>query len=94
MVLWAYYNADLTTKMTIAPAPRTLRSFNDIGESEYIARTWPKGLYYQMMRDADPDSPLGKTYVTLEKDRRFTDDYMVCSYDCIADLLMVRVKYV
>lgn len=89
VVTWAYYNADLTTKMTVSPPPRDIRSFSDIGNSEYIARTWPHGKYYQIMKDALPGSPLGRTYLTLQKARHFTDDYAICSYECIAELLVV-----
>ena len=91
IVIFAYYNADLTTNMTIAPSPLKINSFEDIANSDFMVRTWPNMLFYNMLATENPDSSRGKVFKKLEENRRFTDGYASCWFKCMANLLVVSV---
>ena len=89
IVVFAYYNADLTTNMTIAPKPVKIGSFQDVANSDLIPRTWPNTNHYKILASGDSTSALGRLYGKLKANGHFTSNYSFCYYKCMADLLKV-----
>ena len=90
VVLFAYYNADLATYMTVKPNIPPLRSILDVAKSDYIPRTWPSMVLAKRLEMADPGSPFGKLHQKMRANWHYSDDFQTCYYTCMADLLKVR----
>ena len=67
IVIFATYEADLTTRMTVKEQPLALRSFGDIADAlDYQMITRPGTSYYNLLQAAKSDSPLNRIFKTIE----------------------------
>ena len=89
IVVFSYYNADLTTNMTIAPKPPMIESFEDIANADFIPRTWPSTNHYKLLANGNSSSAFGRLFRKLKENEHFTTNYSLCYFECLSDLLMV-----
>lgn len=94
IVVFAYYNADLTTNMTIAPKPAKIGSFEDVANADFIPRTWPNTNHYKILSSGNSSSALGRLFRKLKDNEYFTSNYSFCYYQCMSDLLMVSFLFI
>ena len=86
IVLFAYYGADLTMKMTVKEQAVPLRSFDDMANSDYEVGIREGTYYYDIWRSAPPDTPFHKMFPeirTIPKDQAMAETAMelkVCLY--------------
>ena len=87
IVIFATYEADLTTRMTVKQREFPLRSFQDVLEAgkKLIVRTGTSQV--SVLRNAKPGSTLNVMYESME-DWQFISDPN-CDNECMGDNLKV-----
>ena len=82
-VIFATYEADLTTRMTISLEPTIPKSFSDIATSnEYKVMTYAGGSSLQALRNAEDGSALRKIYEQVNSDREEFLFGVTCDDQC------------
>ena len=94
IVIFATYEADLTTRMTVQESDVPLRSFGDIANSEnHFITTYLGGAYHVMLSSAEPDTAFGKLYRQIQTDEKKYTFHPDCELSCIGNQLQVSEKH-
>ena len=88
IVIFAMYEADLTTRMTVKPTDVPLRSFTDVYNSgkKLILRTGTAQV--SLLRNANKGTGLNTIYKHIEDWQYITDPN--CDNECMGEHLRVR----
>ena len=80
IVVFATYEADLTTRMTVQEQESPFRSFSDIAQSNrHCVVVFAGGSDYQILKGADPNSALGQIYQQVSSDK---EKFIIKPTDC------------
>ena len=92
-MIFAVYEADLTTRMTVQDQNIAIRTFEDIANSEHQVVALLGTSSYNLMKFSDPESPLKRIFATIEgnPDHELPPD---CKVPCRNKLLNVIISQI
>ena len=91
IVIFAYYEADLTTKMTISQQDAPLRSFTDILNTGKKLLVREGTTQLSIARNAKKGTALYNIYQNMDESNYIADAY--CEYACIEAMLKVKLFF-
>ena len=91
IVIFAYYEADLTTKMTISQQDAPLRSFTDILNTGKKLLVREGTTQLSIARNAKKGTALYNIYQNMDESNYIADAY--CEYACIEAMLKVKLSF-
>lgn len=92
IVMFATYEADLTTKMTVTQQATPLRSFTDVYNTGKKLLVRKGTAQLAILRGAKEGQPLHKIYSTMDDSNIITESS--CEHLCIEDILKVALPFV
>ena len=69
-LVFAYFNSDLTSKMTVKPSPVNIRSFQDVIDQDYKVAAYEKSFAMGYFKRAPEDSAMKWVYKEMLNDER------------------------
>ena len=88
-MIFASYEADLTTRMTVKDKPIQLGSFEDIHNSEHKILVRPGNVQHDFLQKAKPGSSLNKIYKSMEPSQLLHKD---CKNACLFEMMKVWIQ--
>lgn len=90
MVLFAAFEADVTTKMTVSLAPEPLRSFKNIHLSDFEVTLQGGTSLYDTMENAEPGTIFNQIFSNIKAPKRADWFHDNCGYTCLENALTVK----
>ena len=91
IVIFAAFEADVTTKMTVSLAAEPLRSYEDIYLSDYDVTVQSGTSLYDMMQDSDQKHILNRLFTKIQAPKRVDWFEGDCEYACLENALKVHI---
>ena len=94
ILIFATYEADLTTRMTVQESATPLRSFSEIAESpdhNMFTYTGIGGFYYNLLKAAKPGTGLSKVYSQVASNPEKWTTRADCDNACRNQRMIVRI---
>ena len=90
IVIFASYEADLTTRMTVKEKPIQLKSFEDIYMHGNKILVRPGNVQYDFLQRAKPGSSLNKIFDSMEPKQLLEAG---CGKTCLTDKMEVNIFF-